>query len=163
MFEIALSVDADYLFTRASRRVVNKGTEPVSVHPWARIRRDYTPKVAGYYILHEGLLGMLGGRLKEVTYSGAKSDGAKAGGVAMEVTAPGGWAGITDKYWLTALVPDQQAGRHQHVPPPDGEQRRPLPGGFPAPRRAAGRARRGGDGNDPAVRGGQGGHPAGPV
>ena len=108
VFEIALSVDANYLFT-AQQRVVNKGAEPVSVHPWARIRRDYTPQVAGYYILHEGLLGVLGGRLKEVSYSGAKSDGAKAGGVAMEVTAPGGWAGITDKYWLTALVPDQQA------------------------------------------------------
>ena len=108
VFEIALSVDADFLFT-AQQRVVNKGAEPVSVHPWARIRRDYTPQVAGYYILHEGLLGVLGGRLKEVSYSGAKSDGAKAGGVALEVTAPGGWAGITDKYWLTALIPDQQA------------------------------------------------------
>ena len=108
VFEIVLQVDADYLFT-AEQRVRNTGGAPVQFRPWARIRRDYTPQTAGYYILHEGMLGMLGGRLKETTYSDAKSTGAKANGIALEVTAPGGWAGITDKYWLTALIPDQQA------------------------------------------------------
>ena len=90
---------------------------PVSVHPWARIRRDYTPHVAGYYILHEGLLGMLGGRLKEVTYSGAKSDGAKAGGVALQVSCAW-WLGRDHRQILADRADSRPAGGlRQHVPP----------------------------------------------
>ncbi len=106
VFEIALSVDANYLFT-AEQRVRNTGGAAVSVHPWSRIRRDYTPKTAGYYILHEGLLGVLGGRLQEQTYQKAKTESEKTHGASLDMTTTGGWAGITDKYWLTALIPDQ--------------------------------------------------------
>ena len=62
VFEIALAVDGDYVFT-AEQRVRNTGAAPVVVHPWSRIRRDYKPVTAGYYILHEGLLGYLNGKL----------------------------------------------------------------------------------------------------
>ena len=107
VFEIALRVDENYLFT-AEQRVRNTTGAPVSVRPWSRIRREYKPVVAGYYILHEGLLGVLGGKLHEVSYDGAKSDAAKrGGGPALDLATTGGWAGITDKYWLTALIPDQ--------------------------------------------------------
>ena len=106
VFEIALSIDANYLFT-AEQRVRNTGEAAVSVHPWSRIRRDYTPKTAGYYILHEGMLGVLGGRLQEQTYQKAKTESEKAHGASLEMPTTGGWAGITDKYWLTALIPDQ--------------------------------------------------------
>ena len=54
---------------------MNSTAAPVGLHPWARIRRDTAPKTEGYYILHEGMLGILDGRLKETTYDGAKSDG----------------------------------------------------------------------------------------
>ena len=63
VFEIVLSVDDNYMFT-AEQRVRNTGTGEVRVYPWARIRRDYTPVTAGYYILHEGLLGVLGGTFR---------------------------------------------------------------------------------------------------
>ncbi len=106
VFEIVLSVDADYLFT-AEQRVRNTGAAAISVHPWSRIRRDYTPTTAGYYILHEGLLGVLGGRLQEQTYDKVKSESNKTRGPSLDATTTGGWAGITDKYWLTALIPDQ--------------------------------------------------------
>jgi len=106
VFEIALSVDADYMFT-AEQRVRNTGTAAVGVHPWSRIRRDYTPVTAGYYILHEGLLGVLGGRLQEQTYDKAKSESNKTHGASLDLPSTGGWVGITDKYWLTALIPDQ--------------------------------------------------------
>ena len=105
-FEITVGVDDNYMF-QVKQLVRNAGGQPVSVYPWSRIRRDYTPPVAGYYILHEGLLGVLGGTLKEQTYATVKSDGDKKGGVSFENTGAGGWAGITDKYWLVALVPDQ--------------------------------------------------------
>ena len=83
----------------------------MKLFPWSRIRRDYTPEVAGYYILFEGLLGVVDGTLQETTYAKAKSEGEKRDGIAYDATATGGWAGITDKYWLTALVPDQTVPR----------------------------------------------------
>ncbi len=117
VFEIALAVDGDYVFT-AEQRVRNGGAAPVVVYPWSRIRRDYKPVTAGYYILHEGLLGFLNGSLKEQTYDTAKSEGDKAKGVAFEQATTGGWVGITDKYWLTALIPDQAVpviARYRHL------------------------------------------------
>jgi YidC/Oxa1 family membrane protein insertase len=105
-FQLSLSVDDDYMFT-VRQAVKNSTAKPVKLFPWSRIRRDYTPEVAGYYILFEGLLGVVDGRLQETTYASAKSEGEKKDGIAYEAAARGGWAGITDKYWLAALVPDQ--------------------------------------------------------
>ena len=94
------------MFT-VSQTVKNATGQPVKLFPWSRIRRDYKPEVAGYYILFEGLLGVVDGTLQETTYDKAKSEGDKKDGIAYDATATGGWAGITDKYWLTALIPDQ--------------------------------------------------------
>ena len=105
VFEIQLALDDDYMFT-ATQSVRNAGPRPVSLTPWSRIRRDYTPQVAGYYILHEGLLGVIDGTLKEVKYGAAKSEGDKHDGLAYSADATNSWAGITDKYWLTALIPE---------------------------------------------------------
>ncbi len=107
-FEIEVGLDADYMFT-LTQRVQNATGAPVALHPWARIRRDTKPTTEGYYILHEGMLGILDARLKEVTYDTAKSDGEKKAGVALEQPSTGGWLGFTDKYWLTAIIPDQKA------------------------------------------------------
>lgn len=105
VFEQIVSIDENYMFT-VRQQVRNTGGTSAQVTPWSRIRRDYTPEVAGYYILHEGLLGVLDGRLKEVKYAEAKSEGAKNNGVALTSTGENDWAGITDKYWLAALIPD---------------------------------------------------------
>jgi YidC/Oxa1 family membrane protein insertase len=105
-FQLTFSVDDDYMFG-VQQSVKNATGTPVKLSPWSRIRRDYTPEVAGYYILFEGLLGVVDGTLQETTYAKAKSEGEKRNGIAYDATATGGWAGITDKYWLTSLVPDQ--------------------------------------------------------
>ena len=127
-FQLTFSVDDDYMFT-VQQSVKNATGTPVKLFPWSRIRRDYTPQVAGYYILFEGLLGVVDGRLQETTYANAKSEGEKKNGIAYEATATGGWAGITDKYWLTALVPDQAIASTVNFQPHHRE-RRPLPGGL---------------------------------
>jgi YidC/Oxa1 family membrane protein insertase len=95
----------------AEQRVRNQGAEPVQVLPWARIRRERTPEVAGFFILHEGFVGVIDGRLQEYTYSSAKDEAQKRRGPAFEQEAAGGWAGFTDKYWLTALMPANQQER----------------------------------------------------
>jgi YidC/Oxa1 family membrane protein insertase len=108
-FAIKFAIDANYMFT-VEQSVHNGSAAPVALHPFSRVRRDYQPVTAGYYILHEGPLGVLGGSLKDPSYSTVKSEGDKHGGLAQTETGVGGWAGITDKYWLTALVPDQSSG-----------------------------------------------------
>jgi YidC/Oxa1 family membrane protein insertase len=60
------------------------------------------------YVLFDGPLGVFNNTLKQESYKTLKSDGlATPGGTAFSETSPGGWIGITDKYWLTAIAPDQ--------------------------------------------------------
>ena len=101
-FELVLQLDDNYLFT-VTRRVSNAGDTAVTLFPYGRILRTRTPPTAGFYILHEGPLGVFDGVLDEVSYDDLK-DAKK-----LERPSTGGWIGITDKYWLTALVPDQKA------------------------------------------------------
>jgi YidC/Oxa1 family membrane protein insertase len=105
-FFIKLDVDDEYMFT-VQQTVKNASDRPVSLYPWSRIRRDYKPEVSGYYVLFEGLLGVANGTLQETTYDKAKTEAEKRDGVAFDAVSVGGWAGLTDKYWLTALVPDE--------------------------------------------------------
>ncbi len=105
-FQIGLAIDDEFMFA-VSQTVKNATGQPVKLFPWSRIRRDTKPEVSGYYVLFEGLLGVVDGTLQETSYDKAKSEGDKKGGLAYEATTTGGWAGITDKYWLTSLIPDQ--------------------------------------------------------
>jgi len=117
VFQIVISVDADYMFT-IDQKVINKSGSSVQLFPYARIRRDYTPEVAGYYVLHEGFTGVLGGTLKEQKYTDNKSEGDKHDGIGLQETSTGGWAGFTDKYWLTALIADsqsEQVATYRHI------------------------------------------------
>ena len=106
VFKIGLTVDDNYMFG-IEQSVQNNGSAAIKLYPWSRIRRDYKPLTSGYYILHEGLLGVLNGTLQEQTYDKAKTESEKTKGASLKTETTGGWAGITDKYWLTALIPDQ--------------------------------------------------------
>jgi YidC/Oxa1 family membrane protein insertase len=107
-FRRTIAVDDKYLFT-VKDEVANKSAAPVTLFPYALISRHGTPKTLGYYILHEGLIGVLGSDgLQEYTYK--KIDEKKD--VAFDVT--NGWLGITDKYWAAALVPETDAHLKAH-------------------------------------------------
>lgn len=102
-FRRTIAIDDRYVFT-VKDDVTNVGSAPVTLYPFALISRHGTPQVAGYYILHEGLIGYLGDQgLQEYGYK--KIDDAKS--VSFKVT--NGWLGITDKYWASALLPDTTA------------------------------------------------------
>ena len=105
-FQLLLTVDENYMFG-VTQKVLNASGHSVKLFPWARVRRDYTPPTTGSYELFEGLLGVVKGTLQETTYAKARSEGKEHDGLAYDATATGGWAGITDKYWLTAVIPDQ--------------------------------------------------------
>ncbi len=99
-FERRVSLDQNYMFT-VTQRVVNSGEADVQISPYGLISRTGTPEVLGFYILHEGLLGVFNNTLEEIDYSDLADDGPE------QFDSTGGWLGITDKYWLAALVPDQ--------------------------------------------------------
>ncbi len=100
VFTRTITIDKNYMFT-VRDAVRNTGSVPVSLMPYGLISRTGTPQVAGYYILHEGLIGELEGSLREVKYSSLDP------GKPIDYGSTGGWLGFTDKYWLAALIPTQ--------------------------------------------------------
>jgi YidC/Oxa1 family membrane protein insertase len=105
VFQQVISLDETYFFS-VTQRVVNESGEPVELAPFGLISRTGTPNILGFYILHEGPVGWIGESLKEVDYSDLK-DEYQGQQVVQGQETTGGWIGITDKYWLAALVPDQ--------------------------------------------------------
>jgi YidC/Oxa1 family membrane protein insertase len=101
VFTRNIAVDKDFMFT-VTQTVRNTGTAPVRLMPYSLVSRSGMPHTSGYYILHEGPLGVFDGKLNEQKYEDLR----KAGTISNETT--GGWIGITDKYWLVSLVPDQK-------------------------------------------------------
>jgi len=102
-FVRTISVDDKYLFT-IEDRVVNKSAGPITLYPYALISRHGTPETLGYYILHEGLIGVLGDQgLQEETYK--KIEDKKS----ITFKATSAWIGITDKYWAATLIPESNA------------------------------------------------------
>jgi YidC/Oxa1 family membrane protein insertase len=102
-FKRTISIDDKYLFT-IKDEVSNVGDSPVTLYPFGLISRHGTPPVSGYYILHEGLIGVLGEQgLQEYGYK--KMDDAKV----VEFKVTNAWMGITDKYWAATLLPSPTA------------------------------------------------------
>lgn len=100
IFTRTITLDSHYMF-RIEQRVENKSGAPITLYPYALLSRVYGDEKRHFYILHEGPLGVLDGVLEEPEYKELREDG--------NITYQGksGWIGITDKYWLTALIPDQ--------------------------------------------------------
>ena len=102
VFSRQIAIDDKYMLT-VTDSVTNKGSASVALAPFGRITRVGEPPTSGYYILHEGLVGVIGDKgLQEYKYKDIQKD--------HEVTwsdKTGGWLGITDKYWAATLIPEQ--------------------------------------------------------
>ena len=102
-FRRTIAVDDKYLFT-ARDEVVNKTEAPVTLFPYALVSRHGTPKIEGFYILHEGFIAVMGDQgLKEESYKTVEEK------KEIKFSAINGWLGFTDKYWATTLLPDTSA------------------------------------------------------
>ena len=96
---VKISVDQDYLFT-IEQKVENKGQTNIAVANYGRIYKSYSePKQ--FAILHEGTIGVFADILKETTYEDLDKESQET-----YDNKKGSWAGFTNKYWLSALVPD---------------------------------------------------------
>ncbi|MEM9011008.1 MAG: membrane protein insertase YidC [Pseudomonadota bacterium] len=109
IFLRTISVDENYLFT-ISQTVENQGTAPVRLTPYGLIVREGEPETIGFYILHEGVVGLADDVLVEIDYddlTDAEFDRAERGRVERRSSETGGWIGFTDKNWMTTLIPPQ--------------------------------------------------------
>lgn len=95
------TIDDKFLFTVVDS-VENNGDAPVTLSAFARLVRINTPDTLGFFILHEGPIGVLDGTLREIDYDDLEDEPEPT-----SFATTGGWLGITDKYWLAALIPDQ--------------------------------------------------------
>ncbi|WP_314090310.1 membrane protein insertase YidC [Shinella sp. M31] len=102
VFTRTISVDEHYMFT-IDDSIENRTQAAIALSPYGRTTRFFKPSTPSVYVLHEGFIGVLGDLgLHEVKYKTTEEDTTVAPG-----KATGGWLGITDKYWATALVPPQ--------------------------------------------------------
>jgi len=101
VFTREVAIDDNYMI-RVNQRVENTGTQSVTLFPYALASRTGMPDTLGFFILHEGPIGVFNETLSEVKYDDLVDDGP------ITETSTGGWIGISDKYWLVALVPDQK-------------------------------------------------------
>jgi YidC/Oxa1 family membrane protein insertase len=112
-FTRTVGVDENYMFT-IDDKVANTGTEAATVYPYGLVSRHERPQTKGYYILHEGLIGVadngvdwcgtfVASDLCEITYKKA-IDKTNA---PLVFKSTSGWLGITDKYWAAVVIPEQ--------------------------------------------------------
>jgi len=105
VFTRVISIDEHFMFSFEDS-IANSGDAVASVAGYGRITRFFQPKTQGIYVLHEGLIGVIGEEgLQEIDYSDVEETP-----IIAPAKATAGWMGITDKYWAAALVPPQGVG-----------------------------------------------------
>jgi YidC/Oxa1 family membrane protein insertase len=102
IFTRSIAIDEDYMAT-ITDSVENKGSAAVRLFPYGAIVRGGVPFFHEIWVVHQGMIGVMNGTLKEVDYGEIVEEGAR---ISTQDTT-GGWLGFTDHYWMTALAPDQ--------------------------------------------------------
>ena len=99
IFKKKLTIDDKYLII-VEDSVQNLSQKNINLFHYSQITRNKKPDVQNFYILHEGLIGVVGDELKELSYEDIieKKETYKNNS---------GWFGITDKYWLSAIIPQK--------------------------------------------------------
>jgi YidC/Oxa1 family membrane protein insertase len=108
IFRRKFEIDDRYMFT-VTQSVENTTGDTVALAPYGAIARRGEPADAvGFYILHEGAVGVFDGELVERDYDDIRDypvSAAERGPAEITRIAESGWLGFTDKYWITSLMP----------------------------------------------------------
>lgn len=99
-FKKTITVDENYMFS-VTQSVENKSDKDITVSAYGLVSQTANTLESEHSIVHEGIVGHLGDKLQEIKLKDLEKDGKT------KMTSKGGWVGITDKYWLSTLVPDQ--------------------------------------------------------
>lgn len=119
-FERIVALDDEYLFT-IQQKVYNRSDKDLTLYPYALISQTDIPEnYSRTWVSHEGPMGFVGGALEKMYYAAMVSEPDK------RIEAQRGWVGISDKYWLTALIPTQDKVskyRFKYIPDPVTKKR----------------------------------------
>ncbi|HEX5377479.1 MAG TPA: membrane protein insertase YidC [Phenylobacterium sp.] len=103
-FTRRIEVDDKFMFT-VTDTIANGTGGSITAAPYASVQRQGAPKSEASNA-HEGAVGVMDRVIQMVKYKDLKKAGEK------DFSAKGGWLGITDKYWLAAIIPDQAENVH---------------------------------------------------
>ncbi len=107
MREIAL--DDNFMFT-VTNSVKNTSGSDVRLNAYHVVARNSLPRdFSGFFVLHEGPIGSLGGEQEKLSYKKMRD------GKTIERNGVNGWLGITDKYWLVAMIPSKDEAFNARV------------------------------------------------
>ena len=98
IFSKKIEVDDKYLF-KITETIRNEKNKTIELFHYSQITKNTKPNTENFYILHEGLIGVVDKNLKEETYSTIEKE-------KKTYTGKSGWLGITDKYWMSAIIPE---------------------------------------------------------
>ena len=100
IFKKKIDLDNKYLF-KVTQEVQNNSNKSIELYPYSQITRNKIPDdIQNFYISHEGFIGVFDEELKEDDY-----DDVEENKIVREANE--GWLGITDKYWMAAVVPNK--------------------------------------------------------
>jgi len=98
-FEKEISIDNQYLFT-VKQNIINDSEKTYNFYPYGQIIRNEIPEITNFFILHEGPLGVFDSELVEKDYDDIQDK-------SYSINADKGFVGITDKFWITSLIPQE--------------------------------------------------------
>jgi len=98
-FEKYITLDDQFLFT-IKEKIINKSDKSYNFYSYGQIIRNKLPEISGFYILHEGFLSVLDDELIEEDYDDIQEK-------KFTRTAQEGFVGISDKYWITSVIPQK--------------------------------------------------------
>ncbi len=113
-----ISIDEDYMFTFEDT-ITNNSARPFTLSPNGYVRRygawkDFLEETdpgssRKMGLAHQGLIGVFDGSLTMRNYKNlSKNKGIKdADQTGFRNAEEGGWIGLTDMYWMAALIPEQ--------------------------------------------------------
>lgn len=97
-FVRTISVDKDYMFV-VSQTIENHSGKEISLYPYALIHKNKLIEEENTRVVHTGGIAIVDRVLKEFKFDKLKES--------KELTAKeNGWAGFTDRYWFSAIIPD---------------------------------------------------------
>ena len=107
-FKVNYSIDDEYMFS-ITQEIINNSNSLLEVFPYRLIKRINTPDTINFFILHEGLISLINEELLEKNYDDISEDCSSSLQTKKSFCdnkSQGGWLGFTDKYWMTALIPN---------------------------------------------------------
>ena len=98
-FTKEISIDNQYLFN-VKQTIINNSEKTYNFYPYGQIIRNEIPEITNFFILHEGPLGVFDSELVEKDYDDIQDK-------SYSINANMGFCGITDKFWITSLIPQE--------------------------------------------------------